>query len=109
MSSCEHKHFSALKPTVTAILGEQNDDGGWSQTPDMPSDAYATGQTLYVLACAGVKPGAPEMRRGVEFLNHTQQEDGSWPMTSRVKARNLNPIIDAGTGWAVLGLIRASR
>ena len=72
------------------------------------SDAYATGQTLYVLARAGIKPDDPTMKRGVEFLTRTQREDGSWPMTSRVHAKNLSPITGAGTAWAVLGLLRAS-
>ena len=90
------------------ILGLQNDDGGWSQTPDMASDAYATGQTLYVLARAGVKAEDPHMKRGVAFLRTSQREDGSWPMTSRVHAKNLSPITATGTAWAVLGLLRAS-
>jgi hypothetical protein len=93
---------------IASISAEQNSDGGWSQTPDMASDAYATGQTLYVLARAGIKPEAPAMKRGVEFLTISQREDGSWPMTSRVHAKDLSPITDAGTAWAVLGLLRAS-
>ena len=48
------------------------------------------------------------MKRGAEFLKRTQREEGSWPMTSRVKAKNLSPITATGTAWAVLGLIRAS-
>ena len=97
-----------LKPTIAGILAEQNPDGGWSQTPEMASDAYATGQTLYVLARAGVRPKVAEMKRGVQFLTRVQREDGSWPMTSRVKAKNLNPITVTGTAWAVLGLLRGS-
>ena len=108
MGICEGKPATELAPLVDAIRLEQNSDGGWSQTPEMPSDAYATGQSLYVLARAGLKPDAAVMRRAVEFLTHTQREDGSWPMTSRVHAKNLSPITGAGTQWALLGLIRAS-
>jgi hypothetical protein len=107
MNVFEGKPAAELAPAIAAIRAEQNADGGWSQTPDMTSDAYATGQTLYVLARAGVKKEAPEMTRGVEFLTHTQREDGSWPMTSRVHAKDLSPITGAGTAWAVLGLIRS--
>ena len=32
----------------------QNADGGWSQTTEMASDAWATGQALYALAHAGL-------------------------------------------------------
>ncbi len=108
MAVYEKKPPAKFHSTTASILAEQNPDGGWSQTSEMASDAYATGQTLYVLARAGVKPGAPEMKRGVQFLNDAQRADGSWPMTSRVKAKNLNPITTTGTAWAVLGLLRAS-
>jgi len=74
----------------------------------MESDAYATGQTLYVLARAGVNPEAACLERGVAFLTRTQLPDGAWPMTSRVNAKNLTPIKGAGTAWAVLGLLRVS-
>jgi hypothetical protein len=109
MNVREETAAAELRPVVASIRAEQNSDGGWSQTPEMASDAYATGQTLYVLARAGVQPEAPEMKHGVEFLTGTQRPDGSWPMTSRVKAKNLSPITGAGTAWAVLGLIRAAR
>ena len=108
MNAWSGRSPAELKEAMAAALAEQNEDGGWSQTPRMPSDAYATGQTLYVLARAGVSADAPEMKRGVEFLRRTQRENGSWPMTSRVNAKNLSPITDTGAAWAVLGLIRAS-
>ena len=109
MNLREAKQASELSRVIESIRAEQSADGGWSQTPEMPSDAYATGQTLYVLARAGVNPDDPAMKRGAEFLKRTQREEGSWTMTSRVKAKNLSPITATGTAWAVLGLIRASR
>ena len=108
MSAYERKPAAELNPVTASIRAQQNADGGWSQTPNMASDAYATGQTLYVLARAGTKQEASEMKRGIEFLTRTQCEDGSWPMTSRVNAKDLGPITAAGTAWAVLGLLRAS-
>jgi hypothetical protein len=96
-----------VKGAIAAIYAEQNEDGGWSQTTQMPSDAYATGQALYVLVRAGVPANKPEIKRGAQFLRRTQREEGSWPMTSRVNAKNLTPITAAATAWAVLGLIRA--
>jgi len=106
MNLREGKSADQLTHLIETITAEQNADCGWSQTPDLASDAYATGQTLYVLARAGVKPEATVMRRGVDFLIRTQREDGSWPMLSRVQAKNLSPITAAGTAWALLGLIR---
>src|SRR5262249_4166502 len=43
------------KPLVKSIKDRQNADGGWSQTREMASDAWATGQALYALAHASIK------------------------------------------------------
>jgi hypothetical protein len=100
------------QPLVRLIKERQNADGGWSQTKDMASDAWASGQALYALAHAGVKPDDPAIQRGHAFLIKTQREDGSWRMTSRpVKpggpgSNSLIPITGAGTAWAVLGLVQ---
>ncbi|HKB37999.1 MAG TPA: hypothetical protein VKD72_16245, partial [Gemmataceae bacterium] len=78
------------------------------------SDAYATGQALYALAEAGVKPDDETVRKGQSSLAKTQREDGSWPMVSRAIMRDgkppktLEPITHAGSAWAVLGLVRSS-
>ena len=99
-------------PLVRRIKERQNADGGWSQTKDMPSDAWATGQALYALASAGIASDEPAIRRGRAFLIRTQRDDGSWPMTSRPTSRDdkgsesLIPIIGAGSSWAILGLVR---
>ncbi len=101
-----------------AVLAAQRSDGGWSQLPDMPSDAYATGQTLYVLAAAGVEPTDPTYRAGVQFLLKTQQDDGSWLVETRshpvqVFFDNGDPhgksqfISIPATAWAVAALSRA--
>jgi len=101
------------QPLVKRIKERQNEDGGWSQTKGMASDAWATGQALYALAHAGVKSDEPAIRRAQAFLVKTQRADGSWPMTSRpVKpggdgSKSLIPITGAGSAWAVLGLVRS--
>jgi hypothetical protein len=101
------------QPLVRRITERQNADGGWSQAKDMASDAWATGQALYALANAGLKPEEPVIRRAHAFLIKTQRDDGSWPMTSRpLKPRgegskSLVPITGAGSAWAVLGLVRS--
>jgi squalene-hopene/tetraprenyl-beta-curcumene cyclase len=101
------------RPLVRRIKERQNADGGWSQAKGMASDAWATGQALYALAHAGVKPDEPVITRAHAFLVKTQREDGSWPMTSRpVKpggegCKSLIPITGAGSAWAILGLVRS--
>jgi squalene cyclase len=108
------KPREALQPTIDALLALQRADGGWSQTvPEWESDAFATGQTLYVLALAGLTAERPEIERGIDFLVATQKPDGSWPMLSRStpdgspgSAKLLTPITCTASSWATLGLAR---
>jgi hypothetical protein len=102
------------EPLVKKIRSAQNSDGGWGQTKEAKSDAYATGQALYALAEAGVKPGDEGVRRAQSFLATTQRDDGAWAMVSRAILRsgklptNLEPITHAGSAWAVMGLVRSA-
>lgn len=95
------------------LVERQNADGGWSQTKQMPSDAWATGQALYALAQATDDLDKASLARGRAFLVRTQRDDGSWPMTSRPLkpggkgSESLIPIAGAGSAWGVLGLVRS--
>ncbi len=108
------KAASDLQPQVDELLAAQQPDGGWRQLPDMPSDAFATGQTLYVLSLAGYSAERPQMKRAIAFLVGTQKPDGSWPMTSHASpdgkpgghAKLLTPITCGASAWATLGLAR---
>jgi squalene-hopene/tetraprenyl-beta-curcumene cyclase len=100
------------EPGIKRLLELQNKDGGWGQERGLPSDAYATGQALYFLSLAGVARDRPEIRRAVAFLVARQEEDGSWPMTSRAHPgakpmTNPVPITYFGSAWATLGLMRS--
>jgi hypothetical protein len=106
------KPRSELQPTIDELLALQHPDGGWAQLPNTPSDAYATGQTLYALALAGDTPDQPHMARAIAFLTSTQQPDGSWLMTSRSSpdgstggsAKLLTPITIGTASWVTLAL-----
>lgn len=108
------KPRETIQTTIDELLALQRADGGWSQTvPELKSDAYATGQTLYVLSLAGYTGDRPEIKRGIDFLVATQVPDGSWPMISRSSpdgspgsAKLLTPITCAASSWATLGLAR---
>jgi hypothetical protein len=108
------KPRKALQATIDELLALQRADGGWSQTvPELKSDAFATGQTLYVLSLAGFTAERPEIKRGIDFLVATQKPDGSWPMISRStpdgspgSAKLLTPITCTASSWATLGLAR---
>jgi hypothetical protein len=44
----------SLEKAAHAIEATQRKDGGWNQLQEMPSDAYATGMSLYALYVGGV-------------------------------------------------------
>jgi squalene-hopene cyclase-like protein len=101
-----------LQPAIDRVLKRQNADGGWSQTKDMSSDAYATGQALYALSFADVKNDRLEIQRAISFLAASQRDEGSWPMISRGHPgvepyTNPVPITYFGSAWATLGLARS--
>jgi hypothetical protein len=105
-----------LRDTRLRELGDlQRRDGGWAQTPNLDSDAYATGQVLFTLRELGLPATDAAIRRGVAFLVGTQAQDGSWFVKSR--AMKIQPyfesgfpyghdqwISQSGTAWATLAL-----
>ena len=100
------------------LLQDQSDEGGWSQLPNLPPDAYATGLTLFALGETGqLSPAHPAYRKGVEFLVNTSRQDGSWHVKTRSFA--FQPYFESGfphgkdqwistaaTGWATMALLR---
>ena len=114
MSARFGKPRETMQSNIDELLALQRADGGWSQTvPESKSDAFATGQTLYVLSLAGYTAERPRIKRGIDFLVATQSADGSWPMISRStpdgspgSAKLMTPIICAASSWATLGLAR---
>ena len=99
------------------ILSKQREDGGWPQEPGMESDAYGTGQTLFILADTGLKNEHPAIQRARDYLLKTQFEDGSWFVKTRAKPvqkffDNGDPhgksqfLSFAATGWAVAALCK---
>jgi ankyrin repeat protein len=76
----EHEIAAATQ----ALLKEQHPDGGWSQTPYLDSDAYATGIVLSTLYQQGLlKSSDAAYTRGTAYLLKTQFPDGSWYVRSR--------------------------
>ena len=112
-------HANVLDSRSRELKALQRPDGGWGQTPFLPSDAYATGQVLYTLRELGLPAADPSLQRGVAFLTRTQQTDGSWYVKSR--AMKIQPyfesgfphghdqwISQAGTSWAAMALTAAA-
>jgi hypothetical protein len=112
-------HARERQTRVHELIGQQREDGGWSQTPHLVSDAYATGQVLYTLRQLGVPAVNRAMQRGVAYLLRTQHDDGTWFVKSR--AMKIQPYFEsgfpyghdqwsshAGTAWASMGLASAA-
>lgn len=101
-----------LRKLAEPILAQQRSDGGWAQRQGFPSDAYATGMTVWALNEAGVmRPDA----KALKFLLATQSPDGSWHVASR--ATKFQQYFESGfpyghdqwistmaTGWAANAL-----
>ena len=106
------KQINELRDT---ILSAQRKDGGWSQLPELESDAYATGQTLYILREVGLPADSAFVRSAVDCLLKSQHENGSWLVETRSKPvqiffDNGDPhgksqfISIAATSWATAAL-----
>lgn len=101
--------------TRAAIIAAQREDGGWAQTEGMNSDAFATGETLFVLRQTGTAKHDPVVVKARDFLLKTQLADGSWLVEAHVKPvqpffENGDPhgksqfISTSATAWAVAAL-----
>jgi ankyrin repeat protein len=101
-----------LRKLAEPILKQRCSDSGWAQRKGFPSDAYATGMTLWALSEAGVM--RPD-EKGVKFLLGTQSTDGAWHVASR--ATKFQEYFESGfpyghdqwistmaTGWAANAL-----
>ena len=107
----------AQKATTTQLLELQREDGGWSQKPEMESDAYATSTALVALLRSGhATQESEEVQRAVSYLLETQEDDGSWKVVSRSKPfqkyyetgfpHKENQFISCtATSWAVVALL----
>jgi N-acyl-D-amino-acid deacylase len=108
-----------LEALAQALAQEQRPDGGWGQLATLPSDSYATGQSLYVLNVTGHLPaGDASFQKGIRFLLQTQCHDGSWFVPTRAfplqrRMAEVFPHGDhqwssiLGTTWASMALMCA--
>jgi len=112
---------ATLKRLAAPILSAQRADGGWRQHEGFGSDAYATGQSLYVLMKTGaLAPADPAYAKGVNYLLTTQNANGSWRVASR--SPKFQAYFNSGfpyagdqwisawaTGWAAMALTQAAQ
>jgi squalene-hopene/tetraprenyl-beta-curcumene cyclase len=95
-----------VKERLKELLDRQNADGSWSWGKEYPGDGYATGQSLYALAEAGLTAADPAVQRAWKFLLAKQEKDGSFFTPSKKPNMKSNPIATYwGTAWATIGLL----
>jgi ankyrin repeat protein len=106
----------AMEHRASELLAIQRSDGGWSQTPGLTSDAYATGEALVALHESGqLRAEDAAYVRGITFLLRMQLPDGSWFVQTR--SLPIQPYFESGfphgksqfiscaaTSWAVMAL-----
>jgi hypothetical protein len=105
-----------LQSLAKSLFAQQRADGGWSQLPTGKSDAFGTGQAVYVLNVgAGIASSEPAIDRARRYLLQTQLEDGTWyvrrgsfPFQPTMKSgfpHGRDGWISAAAGsWAVMAL-----
>ncbi len=108
-----------LTSAAAELLADQRDDGGWAQTAELISDAFATGEALYALVeSRQLALTDSAFLAGVDYLLRTQLADGSWHVKSRSKPfqtyfesdfpHGTDQFISiAATCWATLALLQA--
>ena len=89
-----HLDSGSLEQPLKTLIRLQRADGGWSQTPELSSDAYGTATALYTLHELGVPSSDAAYLRGVNYLLRTQLADGSWHVKSR--APKFQPYFQSG-------------
>jgi hypothetical protein len=106
----------AIQQAAEALKKRADSDGGWAQSSDRTSDAYATGQALVALHLAGgMKTDDPAYRAGIEWLLDEQHDDGSWLVPSHANPfqtyfesgfphEKSQFISMAGTCWATMAI-----
>jgi len=108
---------SERAPFVNALKAAQNQDGSWSQLPNVRADAYATGEALYTLHISGGVPTNDSVyQKGVQWLLRNQLANGSWFAPTRavpVQPHTFESfpngwhqfVSDAASCWATMALL----
>ena len=102
---------AACRRGVIWLLKNQEEDGSWFGRWGA-NYLYGTGAVVPALVAAGVKPGKPQIRKAVAWLESVQNSDGGWGEDLRSydspKEWSGNGASTASqTAWALLALLAA--
>lgn len=92
--SWSHADRRAIDQAIRDVRAQQAANGGWSQLPTLPTDAYATGMALYALYTGGVPVTDAAYQAGLRYLLSTQAADGTWHVKTR--AIPFQPYFESG-------------
>jgi len=102
---------TACRRGVIWLLKNQEPDGSWFGRWGA-NYLYGTGAAVPALIAAGVKPGKPQIRKAVAWLESVQNDDGGWGEDLRSyddpgnwSARGASTA--SQTAWALLALLAA--
>jgi len=85
----------------------ESKDGGWGPYVNSPPEPFDTAVAILALSHNSEKPGVKDMiRQGRAFLIKSQQEDGSWPETTRPAGAQSYAQRISTTAWATLALLK---
>ena len=95
-----------VEEAVDYLKKAQGSGGGWGPYPNSPAEAYDTAVALLALKEAGAE--GEWIARGRRWLIGQQEEDGSWPATTRPSGGRSYAQKVSTTAWALMALL-ASR
>jgi squalene cyclase len=95
----QRKHCLAL------IRKGESADGGWGPYVTSAPESFDTAVVLLAIAEDGDEQTKQLLHRGRAFLVAKQQEDGSWPETTRPAGAESYAQRLSTTGWATLALL----
>jgi len=102
---------TACKRGVIWLLRNQEADGSWFGRWGA-NYLYGTGAVVPALIAAGVKPGRPQIRKAVAWLESVQNDDGGWGEDLRSyddpkEWSGKGASTASQTAWALLALLAA--
>ncbi len=84
----------------------QTRNGGWGPYADAPPECFDTALALLALQTVSQQSGVTKMiQRGRTYLISQQNDDGSWPATTRPSGGNSYAQMMSTTGWAAWALL----
>jgi energy-coupling factor transport system substrate-specific component len=83
-----------LDHTISWLAKVQNGDGGWGDTPDVPSNVDVTAAVMQAM------PETQTARQGLSYLRRHQHSDGGFALGS-----SSGEVNSQSTGWAVQAMV----